>query len=83
MDPTAEQQKQRVTLTKAGCQFSPLVQSGTTYRYSAVCNLMGATSNSMLEVQGPEAYTITIESVVGKATTHEVVTARRMGDCAK
>ena len=83
MDPTAEQQKQRVTLTKAGCQFSPLVQSGATYRYSAVCKLMGATSNSVLEVHGPEAYTITIESTMGNTKTHEVVTARRVGDCAK
>jgi hypothetical protein len=85
MDPTAEQQKQRATLTKAGCRFSPLTQSGSTYRYSATCAMAGmnATSNSVLEVQGPEAYTITVESIMGNTKTHEVVIARRVGDCAK
>ena len=83
MDPTAEQQKQRATLAKVGCQFSPLVQSGSTYRYSATCKTMGATSNSVLEAQGAEAYTITVESTLGNTKTHEVVTARRVGDCAK
>jgi len=85
MDPTAEQQKQRATLTRAGCQFSPLVQDGSAYRYSATCKMMGmtSTSNSVLQVQGAEAYTITVDSVMGKTKTHEVVVARRVGDCAK
>lgn len=84
-DPAAEQAKQRATLTKAGCQFSPLEQNGTTYRYSANCRMGGitSTSNSVLEAQGAEAYTITIDSVMGSTKTHEVVTARRVGDCAK
>jgi Protein of unknown function (DUF3617) len=84
-DPTAEQAKQRATLSKVGCQFSPLEQSGTTYRYSANCKMGGmtSTSSSVLEVQSAEAYTITIDSVMGGTKTHEVVTARRVGDCKK
>jgi hypothetical protein len=84
-DPTAEQAKQRAMLSKAGCQFSPLEQSGTTYRYSANCKMggMSSTSVSVLEVQSAEAYTITIDSVMGSTKTHEVVTARRVGDCPK
>jgi hypothetical protein len=84
-DPTAEQARQRATLTKAGCQFSPLEQNGRAYRYSANCRMGGitATSNSVLEAQSAEAYTITIDSVTGSTKTREVVTARRVGDCAK
>jgi hypothetical protein len=84
-DPAAEQAKQRATLTRVGCQFSPLEQSGSTYRYSATCKMGGinSTSNSVLEVQSAEAYTITIDSVMGNTKTHEVLNARRVGDCAK
>ena len=85
MDPAAERLKQREMLTKAGCEFSPLTQSGTTYRYSATCRMGGmtATSNSVLEAQGAEAYTITIDSVTDGVKSHEVLKARRVGDCAK
>jgi Protein of unknown function (DUF3617) len=85
IDPTAEQAKQRTVLAKAGCQFSPLEQSGKTYRYSANCKMgsISSTSSSVLEALGSEAYTITIDSVVGSTKTHEVVTARRVGDCTK
>ena len=84
-DPSAEQAKQRAMLSKAGCQFSPLEQNGTTYRYSANCKMggMSSTSVSVLEVRSTEAYTIVIDSVMGSTKTHEVVTARRLGDCPK
>lgn len=82
-DPTAEQAEQRAMLTKMGCKFSPLEQSGTTYRYSANCRIgaMTSTSNSVLEVKSTEAYTITVDSVTDGTKTHEVVTARRVGEC--
>jgi hypothetical protein len=85
MDPTAEQAEQRAMLTKAGCRFSPLEQTGKTYRYSAHCKMggMSVTSTSVLEAQGTDAYTITIDSVTDGIKTHEVVTARRVGDCKK
>lgn len=85
MDPTAEQAEQRAMLTKAGCRFSPLEQSGKTYRYSADCKMggMSVSSKSVLEAQGADAYTITIESVTDGVKMHEVVTARRVGDCRK
>lgn len=84
-DPVAENRKQRDMLTRAGCKFSPLVQEGSKYRYSADCNMGGmrSTSNSVLDATSDEAYTITIDSVFGNAKTHEVLTARRLGDCAK
>jgi hypothetical protein len=84
-DPVAENRKQRDMLTRAGCKFSPLVQDGSKYRYSADCNMGGmrSSSNSLLDATSDEAYTITIDSVMGTVRTHEVVTARRLGDCAK
>jgi hypothetical protein len=44
---------------------------------------MTSTSNSVLQVRSAEAYTITVDSVMGKTTTHEVLVARRVGDCVK
>jgi hypothetical protein len=84
-DPTADQKSQQAMLAKAGCQFTPLTQSGKTYRYSATCKMAGmtTTSNSVLEVESAEAYTITVDSVVDGSKTHEVLRARRTGDCAK
>jgi hypothetical protein len=84
-DPTADQKAQQAMLAKAGCQFTPLLQSGKTYRYSATCKMAGmtTTSDSVLEVESAEAYTITVDSIVGGDKTHEVLHARRTGDCAK
>ena len=84
-DPTADQKAQQAMLAKAGCQFTPLTQSGKTYRYSATCKMAGmtTTSDSVLEVESAEAYTITVDSIADGSKTHEVLRARRTGDCAK
>jgi hypothetical protein len=82
-DPTADQKSQQAMLAKAGCQFTPLAQSGKTYRYSATCKMAGmiTTSDSVLEVESADAYTITVDSIVDGSKTHEVLRARRTGDC--
>jgi hypothetical protein len=84
-DPTADQKEQQAMLTKAGCQFTPLAQSGKTYRYSATCKMGGMTSksDSVLEVESAEAYTVTVDSTVDGKKSHEVLRARRTGDCAR
>lgn len=84
-DPTADQAEQQAMLTRAGCQFTPLAQSGKAYRYSATCKMAGMTtkSDSVLEVESAEAYTITVDSVVDGSKTHEVLRARRIGDCTE
>jgi hypothetical protein len=84
-DPTADHKEQQAMLTKAGCQFTPLTQSGKTYRYSATCKMAGMTtkSDSVLEVESAEAYTITVDSIVDGSKAHEVLRARRIGDCAR
>jgi hypothetical protein len=40
-------------------------------------------SDSVLEVTSGEAYTITVDSTVNGSETHEVLQARRVGDCKK
>jgi hypothetical protein len=84
-DPTADQKAQQAMLAKAGCQFTPLTQNGKLYRYSATCKMAGmtTTSDSILEVESAEAYTITVDSIVDGRKTHEVLRARRTGDCEK
>jgi len=83
VDPTADQKAQRDMLAKAGCRFSPLAQSGRTYRYTADCKMgkMTSTSASVLEVESAEAFTITVESTVDGSKSREVLRARRVGDC--
>ena len=85
VDPTADQEKQHDMLAKAGCQFTPITKNGKTYRYSATCKMGGmtSTSDSVLEVLSDEAYTLTVDSTVNGTTTHEVLQARRTGDCKK
>ena len=83
VDPTAAEKRQQARLAQAGCVYSPVVRKGSTYQYSATCRVgaMTAASNSTLVAQKREAYTITIESVVGTVRTREVLTATRLGDC--
>lgn len=83
VDPTADQQSMRDKLTRIGCTFSPVTHSGTTYRHTATCKMAGmtTTSDSVLEMKGTDGYTVTIDSVTGNSRTHEVLTARRVGDC--
>lgn len=82
-DPTANHKKQQAQLTQAGCQFTPITQSGSTYQYAASCKVAGMTSQSRstLVVQGAEAYTLTVDSSSAEMKTHEVLLARRLGDC--
>lgn len=84
-DPTGDQKAQRARLATVGCQFSPIARTGTTYRYTATCKMAGETtiSNSVPEFQGAEAYRLTVDSTTAGQKTHEVLVARRMGDCPK
>jgi hypothetical protein len=83
MDPSADLAEQREMLGAAGCQFSELTGSGSTFRYTATCKIGGMTSvsESLLEVDGAEGFTITIDSETDGMKTHEVMRAKRLGDC--
>lgn len=84
-DPASDQASQRAMLEKSACKLTPLMQSGSTYRYSATCSMAGmtTTSDSVLEVLSDESYTITVDSIVDGDKTHEVLQARRIGDCPR
>lgn len=84
-DPTADHKEQQALLASAGCKFTPLKQSGKTYRYTADCKMGRVTSksDSVLEVESAEAYTITVDATVNGKKGHEVLRARRTGNCAK
>ena len=85
IDPTEENRKQRAMLTQAGCQFTPVAEKGSTYTYAATCRIgsVSSTSRSTLVADGNEAYTVTIDSETDGVKTHEVLAARRLGDCPK
>jgi hypothetical protein len=85
VDPRAEMNQQKATLTKGGCQFSPVVRSGTEYRYSAECRIQGMStvSRSVLTATSDSAYEIRVESEIGGEVTREVLRSRRVGDCSK
>lgn len=84
-NPTDDMRKQNETLTKAGCKFSPVVRSGNTYTYSAVCKMQGVsgTSKSVLTVESDASYVIRVESDFGGQRTHETLRAKRAGDCPR
>ena len=85
IDPTANFRRQQEQLTKAGCTFTPLNRRGNEYRYAATCRMAGTSteSESVMTVQGPDAYTLRVSSTVGGKATREVLVAKRLGDCAK
>ena len=85
MDPAADWQKQNAQLTKAGCTFTPIKHSGGTYTFSSSCNVAGmsSTTTTTIVVESDSSYTLTVEGTTDGAPTHEVMKARRVGDCAK
>ncbi len=85
LDPTVNQKKQVEMLTRAGCKFEPVVQSGNSWRRKATCKIADITSSSdsVIIVDGPDAYSITVENVVNGQKSHEELKARRVGDCPK
>jgi hypothetical protein len=83
--PVEDMKKQNEMLTRAGCKFSPTVKAGNTYTFSAECKMQGAsgTSKSVLTIESDSAYVVRVESQSGPKPTHEVLQARRTGDCPK
>jgi len=85
VDPTLNQKKQVEMLTRAGCKFEPVVQSDNSWRRKASCKMgeITTTSDSLITVDGPDAYSINVESVINGKKSHEELKARRGGDCPK
>jgi hypothetical protein len=85
LDPSLDQKEQIEMLTKAGCKFEPVVQSGNSWRRKSSCKMgkITSTSDSVTTADGPDAYTVTVDSVVDGKKSHEVLRARRIGDCPK
>jgi hypothetical protein len=85
LDPTLNQKRQVEKLTKTGCKFEPVVHSGSTWRRKATCKIgdITSTSDSVITVEGPDAYSMTVENVINGQKSHEELKARRVGDCPK
>ena len=85
IDPTANFRLQQERLGRAGCTFTPLTRRGNEYRYGATCRMAGTstTSESVLTVESPEAYTLRVSSQADGTATKEVLVAKRLGDCRK
>lgn len=81
--PTEDMKRQNAMLAKAGCTFSPVTRSGATYTFTSDCKVQGvsAQSKSVLTVESDSAYRLTVESRQDGHTTHEVMVARRVGEC--
>jgi hypothetical protein len=82
-NPTDDMKKQNEMLTKAGCKFSPVTRSGTSYSFTAQCNIQGgsAQSKSVISVDSDDAYKVTVESHQGGQSAKEILVAKRTGDC--
>jgi hypothetical protein len=82
-NPTDDMRKQNDMLTKAGCKFSPVTKSGSSYSFTSDCSIQGIAvqSQSVISVDDDTAYKVNIESQQGGAKTKEVLVAKRIGDC--
>jgi hypothetical protein len=84
-DPSQDMKKQRETLSKAGCKFSPVSKSGNSYTFTTECTVQGVAgqSKSLITVENDSAYGVKVESRMGTQITKELLLARRTGDCAE
>ena len=85
VDPAAEWIAQREKMAKLGCQITPVAHSGQTWHFTASCRIgsVTATSDNVLKVESPDAYTVTVDGVTAGMKTHELLVARRVGECAQ
>jgi hypothetical protein len=85
MDPSTDWQAQNARMSKAGCTFSPIRHSGSTYTFTSNCSVMGITSNTTttIVVESDSAYTLTVEGTTDGKPTKETAKGRRIGDCSK
>jgi hypothetical protein len=72
-------------VASAGCTFEPVVQDGNSWRRKSTCNMgsVSSTSDSVTTADGKDAFTVTLDSVINGKKVHEVMQARRVGDCEK
>lgn len=89
LDPVRTMREQNAMLAQAGCKFDPVKVEGNVYTYAAQCDIpdMGKTrSVSVLTAESDRAYTVKVESegeIKGKPMkASEILTARRVGNCA-
>jgi hypothetical protein len=82
-DPTADMKKTNSMLAGQGCKFSPVSRSGSTYSFSAQCQVQGAQyqSRSVITVDGDNAYRVEVSSSGVGPATKELLIAKRVGDC--
>jgi hypothetical protein len=82
-NPSEDMKKQNSLLTKAGCTFSPITKSGTSYSFTATCKMGGVSgqSKSVISVDSDSSYKINVESQSAGKTTKELLVAKRIGDC--
>lgn len=75
--------RQNAMLSASGCKITPVVRSGAAYSYSAQCRMQGVSveSRSVLTVKGDGAYRLVVDSLEDGRKKHEVLVARRVGDC--
>jgi len=83
VDPGAEMKKTNETLARQGCTFSPLAKNGSSYSFSADCQMQGVKmqSRSVIVVQSDSAYRVEVTSTGAGTSTKELLIARRVGDC--
>ena len=85
LNPSEDMKRQNAMLEKAGCKSSPVRRSGNTYTFTSNCSVRGLKSRttSMITVESPDAYRLTVDGVNDGVTTKEVLVARRIGGCGK
>jgi len=91
-NPGEDMKRQNEMMAKAGeCKFSTPQRSGSTYTFSAECNMQGPQggrisfrSTSVMTVESDSAYRIEVTTTGGPGPPgKELLTARRTGDCTK
>lgn len=90
--PSEDMKRQNEMIAKrGGCKFSPPQRSGSTYTFSADCSVPGPQgtpmsfrSASVMTVESDSAYRIEVTTTgLPGPPVKELLTARRIGDCAK
>jgi len=83
INPGEDMRAQNARMEKAGCRFSPYARSGNQYTMTSQCKVMGISSNTktVITVESDSAYRLTVDGETDGEKTHEVMVAKRIGDC--
>ncbi len=86
--PTEQWQVENAALQKMGCKVSPVVRTGSAYRFSSECDIktrrgreLTSTRRTVITLRGEQAFELTVRGTTNGHPVDDRVIGKRVGEC--